>query len=150
MPPVDFQEPGPIISLSLLRERLSIGGAAVKASVRRFEPGAEFGFREGCHITELSNSAEDPDVSIALARVEPGVTTAWHSLAGTAERYVIVRGRGRVEIGDLAPRDVNSLDVVLIPPGCRQRISNVGDGDLVFLAVCSPRFVTSVYQDMKD
>ncbi len=122
----------------------------MKASVRRFEPGTEFRFREGCHITELSNSAEDPDVSIALARVEPGVTTAWHSLAGTAERYVIVRGRGRVEIADLAPRDVNSLDVVLIPPRCRQRITNIGDEDLVFLAVCSPRFVTSAYRDMED
>lgn len=119
----------------------------MKASVRRFDPGVEFPFREGCHVTELSNSADDPDVSVALARVEPGVTTAWHSLAGMAERYVIIRGRGRVEIGDLAPVEVGSFDVVLIPPLCRQRITNSGEEDLLFLAICSPRFRESAYRD---
>lgn len=125
------------------------GGGAVKASVRRFDPGSEFRFREGCHITELSNSTEDPDVSIALARVEPGVTTAWHSLDDTMERYVIVHGRGRVEVGNVTPQDVNCRDVVLIPPGCRQRITNTGDEDLLFLAICSPPFVASVYRDLE-
>lgn len=108
----------------------------------------EYYFVEGCFITELSNSGADPDVSIARARVEPGVTTRWHRLAGTTERYVIVEGRGYVEIEGLAPREVADGDVVVIPPLAAQRICNTGAGDLVFLAICSPRFVESNYEGL--
>jgi mannose-6-phosphate isomerase-like protein (cupin superfamily) len=101
---------------------------------------------ELCHITELSNSERDEELSIAAARVAPGVTTRWHHLTETAERYVILSGQGLVEIGDLPPQTVRPMDVVLIPPGCRQRISNTGNEDLVFLALCTPRFRPSVYQ----
>ena len=41
-------------------------------------------------------------------------------------------------------------DVVIIPAEVRQRISNVGAGDLVFLAICSPRFTTEVYVDLEE
>lgn len=105
---------------------------------------------ERCHITELSNSDDDPALSIARARVEPGVTTRWHRLRGTAERYVILSGTGRVETGELAPRDVGPGDVVLIPPLCRQRIANTGAEDLVFLAICTPRFTAAVYEELED
>ena len=103
---------------------------------------------ERCTIRELANSADDPGVSIAQARVAPGVTTRWHRLRGTAERYVIQAGQGRVEVGDLAPVHVGPGDVVLIPAGVRQRIANTGAHDLVFLAVCSPRFVPAAYEDI--
>ena len=112
-------------------------------------PEREYFFREGCHITELSNGDHDPAVSLARARVEPGMTTAWHSLEGTVERYVILAGRGTVEVGDLPPTDVGPGDVVIIPSGCRQRIANTGEVDLVFLAVCSPRFVPGAYVDLQ-
>ena len=117
-----------------------------KASVRRLAPDAEFGTAEGCFIIEVSNSPDDPQLSIARARVEPGVTTQWHRLAGIAERYVILEGSGRVEIGDRPPEEVHPGDVVLIPPMCRQRIANIGSADLVFLAVCTPRFEPSRYE----
>jgi mannose-6-phosphate isomerase-like protein (cupin superfamily) len=87
-------------------------------------------------------------VSIARARVETSVTTRWHRLRGIAERYVIIEGLGRVEVGDLPATDVGPGDVVLIPPGCRQRIANIGSTDLVFLAICSPRFVPEAYWDI--
>ena len=117
-----------------------------KASVRRLPPDAEFATPEGCFIIEVSNSPDDPQLSIARARVEPGVTTQWHRLAGIAERYVILEGSGRVEIGDRAPEEVHPGDVVLIPPMCRQRITNIGSADLVFLAVCTPRFERNRYE----
>jgi len=63
----------------------------------------EFYHDEGCHIIELSNSDKDPAVSIARARVEFGVTTRWHKLKETVERYIIVEGAGQVEIGKLPP-----------------------------------------------
>jgi 23S rRNA-/tRNA-specific pseudouridylate synthase len=41
-------------------------------------------------------------------------------------------------------------DVVRIPPMCRQRITNVGTTDLVFLAICTPRFMPQAYEDIED
>lgn len=110
----------------------------------------EFYTSEGCYIIELSNSADDDNVSIARARLEPGKTTRWHRLDATAERYVILQGMGRVEIGDLHPVDVGVGDVVLIPPMCRQRITNSGAVDLIFLAICTPRYLDSAYEDIND
>lgn len=123
---------------------------AIKTGILKQDLNAEFYTDERCHIIELSNSADDTEVSIARARLEPGVTTRWHRLADTAERYCIVSGSGRVEIGDLPPREVGSGDVVLIPPMCRQRIANIGDEDLVFLAICTPPFTDEVYEDIED
>ena len=55
-----------------------------------------------------------------------------------------------VEVGDLGTREVSAGDVVLIPPSCRQRITNAGPGDLIFLAICTPRFRPEVYEDIDD
>lgn len=122
----------------------------MKAAVKQHLPEKEFYTPEGCYITEFSNTPDDPDVSIARARVAPGVTTRWHRLAGTAERYCILSGRGRVEVGNLPPREVGANDIVLIPPYCRQRITNIGSEDLMFLAICTPRFSNAAYEDMED
>lgn len=110
---------------------------------------AEYFFEEGCHISEWWNAEDDPEVSVARARVEPGRTTRWHRLSGTTERYVILSGRGRVEVGDLAAEVAGPGCVVLIPPGVRQRIANIGTTDLVFLALCTPRFTRSAYEDLE-
>lgn len=117
----------------------------MKAEIRRADPSKEFPTEENCFILEVANDAGDPDVSIARARVRPGVTTEWHRLERIVERYVIVRGKGRVEVGDLPPTIVTEGDVVRIPADVAQRITNIGDEDLVFFCVCSPRFVQSAY-----
>jgi mannose-6-phosphate isomerase-like protein (cupin superfamily) len=97
-------------------------------AIKHADLGAESHTSEQCHILELSNTPDDPDVSIARARVMPGMTTRWHRLIATAERYVILEGRGRVEVGALAPQEVGPGDVVLIPASCRQRITSVPTG----------------------
>jgi mannose-6-phosphate isomerase-like protein (cupin superfamily) len=109
----------------------------------------EFLISEGCFITEWSNTPEDPAVSIARARVPPHTTTRWHRLEGTTERYVILEGSGRAYVGETEPKDVGPGDVVLIAPGCRQRITNTGTGELVFLAVCTPRFTRGAYEELE-
>lgn len=109
---------------------------------------SEFYTAEGCFINELSNSEADPEASIARARVRPGVTTRRHRLHGITERYVVLSGEGRMEAGSLAPQTVSAGDVVLIPPGCRQRITCVSEEDLIFLAVCTPRFRADAYKDV--
>lgn len=120
----------------------------MREAIRRARPEAEYPVPEGCLILELSNSGDDSDLSIARARVPPGVTTRWHRLRDTAERYVILEGEGRAEVGGLPPQEVGPGDVVLIPPSCRQRIANIGDGDLVFLALCTPRFRQEAYEEL--
>jgi len=120
----------------------------LNAGIRRVEPSREYLTAERCRILELSNSADDAAVSIARARVEPGVTTRWHRLTGIVERYVILDGVGSVEVGDLAAATVTAGDVVWIPAGERQRIRNAGPTDLVFLAICTPRYVESAYEDV--
>jgi len=121
----------------------------MKAAVIKPDPAMAFDTEERCRILELSNSPDDPHCSIARASVSQGVTTRWHRLKGTAERYVILEGRGRVEVGDLQPREVNAGDVVMIPPECHQRIANIGAGELVFLAICTPRFEQRNYDDLE-
>jgi len=120
---------------------------AAAPPILRPHPGVEVFIDEGCHILELANDENDPAMSIARARVEPGVTTAWHRVRGTVERYVILDGSGRMEVGDLPPQEVQAGDVVLIPPSVRQRIANTSAGDLVFLAICTPRFRPENYED---
>ena len=110
----------------------------------------EYYFDEGCFITELLNTPDDALVSVARARVEPEQTTRWHCLANIHERYLILEGQGLVEVGTAPPRTVRPGDTVQIPPGCRQRITNTGTTGLVFLAVCTPRFVPEAYQDLQD
>lgn len=122
----------------------------MKATIKSCDPDSEFYTSERCHIVELSNTRDDPYVSIARARVEPGVTTRWHWLKEAVERYYILAGRGRVEIGELPPQEVAPGDVVLIPPLCRQRITNTGLEDLIFLAICSPRFSIDDYEEIRS
>lgn len=121
-----------------------------KPSIRRTDPAEEYFFDEGCHILEHANTPDDPALSIARARVTPGVTTRRHRLHGIVERYLILEGCGRVEVGDLPPRAVGAGDVVTIPAGCPQRIRNTGSVDLVFLALCTPRFVREAYEDIDE
>ena len=117
------------------------------AVVIRPDPNREVHTPERCYILEMSNSPTDEALSIARARVEPGVTTALHRIKRTAERYVILQGSGRVEVGSRSPEPVEPGDVVLIPPGTDQRITNTGKGDLIFLALCTPRFEPRNYED---
>ncbi len=105
----------------------------------------EFDTPERCFIIETANDLDDEAVSIARARVEPGVTTAWHQLNGVVERYIIVSGTGCVEVGNLEPTAVSAGDVVRIPADTRQRITNEGNEALIFYAVCSPRFLPDCY-----
>ncbi len=100
---------------------------------------------EQCHILELLNTVSDPEVSVARVRVLPGVTTRWHFLRGITERYLMLEGQGVAEVGDDLRIEALPGDVITIPAGVWQRITNNGDGELVFLAVCTPRFDPELY-----
>jgi mannose-6-phosphate isomerase-like protein (cupin superfamily) len=109
----------------------------MEADIKHLQLDAEFYTPEGCYITELSNTPDDPGLSIARARVALGVTTRWHRLRGTSERYYILQGKGLMVAGDLPHQEVTAGDVVRIAPHYRQRITNTGSSDLIFLAICT-------------
>jgi mannose-6-phosphate isomerase-like protein (cupin superfamily) len=121
----------------------------MKPVIHHPDPDAEYFFAEGCHILESWNQPLDPACSIARARVAPGDTTRWHRLRGISERYLIIRGQGRVEVGELPAQPVGPGDVVLIPPGSAQRITNTGSDELLFYAICTPRFAADAYEDLE-
>lgn len=116
--------------------------------VKPFRPKSVFLTKEGCYIIELQNVDDDPACSIARARVEPGVKTKLHSLRGTVERYVILEGVGEVEIGETPPAPVAPFDVVYIPAGVSQCISDVGPRDLIFLCIYTPWFFPKNYEEL--
>ena len=119
------------------------------AEIKQANLAREFDTAERCYITEVANDAGDELVSIARARVEPGVTTAWHKLDGITERYIIVSGNGRVEVDALGATEVLPGDVVRIPANKAQRITNTGQDDLVFYAVCAPPFQQNSYVNLE-
>jgi mannose-6-phosphate isomerase-like protein (cupin superfamily) len=108
----------------------------------------EFLTRERCYITELVNDPAIGQFSLAVARVTPGITTEWHRLT-VDEWYVIRQGEGRMQVGDDAPWTVSTGDVVAIPAGQPQRITNPGDVDLVFECICLPRFTPDAYEPLE-
>ncbi|MCW4023127.1 MAG: cupin domain-containing protein, partial [Candidatus Bathyarchaeota archaeon] len=92
----------------------------------------ESGTPERCFISELCNKPEDNRISIALARVKPKTKTQLHYLDGIDERYLIFAGKGRVEVDDIPPTEVEAGDLVIIPAGKNQLIENIGKTDLLF------------------
>jgi mannose-6-phosphate isomerase-like protein (cupin superfamily) len=107
---------------------------------------SEYYFEERCYIRELLNSEQTPGLSIAQARVLPSVTTVLHALKGT-EVYYILSGEGVAEVGE-ERHPVSAGMLVHISPGKPQRIHNSGKEDLIFLAICSPRFLPDDYQSL--
>ena len=110
-------------------------------------PTTEFYTTEGCHIVEIINRPDHEDVSIARARVAPGITTRWHTVEAR-EIYYIQSGQGLAEVGD-ETMSVGPGDAVSIPRGVRQRIANTGAEDLIFLCVCTPRFRPDGYKELE-
>lgn len=97
---------------------------------------------ERCFVGE---NYSEKAVSIARARVKPGVTTIPHHLKGVEEIYLITSGKGKVTIAGIEPTEVDVGDIVVIPPETSQSITNIGKTDLVFYCICTPRFIADCY-----
>jgi mannose-6-phosphate isomerase-like protein (cupin superfamily) len=116
--------------------------------IHKPDPSAEYETPERCRILKIWDDDRDGAASVARATVKPGVTTQPHRLREVDERYLILQGTGVVRIGDMAPQRVEPGDVVVIPAGTPQRISNTGDTDLVFYCICTPRFSPGCYESL--
>lgn len=107
----------------------------------------EYFFKEGCHVLEYYNQADDTQVSVARIRVAAQSDTKLHKLS-VDERYLILSGSGLATIDD-EEFIVQQGDVLRIAAGCAQKIRNTGDADLVFLAICTPSFTVDAYQQLE-
>ncbi len=121
----------------------------MKSGIKRGTEAGEFEAQERCYISEIANDSGDELVSIARARIKPGVTTSWHRLKGVSERYIIIAGKGIVEIEGLDKANISEGDVVRIPSETPQRLTNIGKTDLVFYCVCSPPFTRGCYEALE-
>jgi mannose-6-phosphate isomerase-like protein (cupin superfamily) len=94
---------------------------------------------DGCHLRELLHPARDSSglsYSLALAWVAVGQSTHPHMLT-QHEVYLIIRGKGRMHIGD-ETAELQAGDAVVIPPQQVQWIENVGRVELEFAAIVDP------------
>ena len=104
---------------------------------------------ERCFIRELLNDSRAPESSLAVSRVEPGVSTQWHRLS-VAEYYIVREGEGRMELGNDAPFRIGPGDSVAIPAGTPQRVTCCSDAPLIFYCLCTPRFTPDCYEALGD
>ncbi|MEI6432292.1 MAG: cupin domain-containing protein [bacterium] len=99
--------------------------------------------KDGSVIREILAPAVAPGIiqkqSLAEAIVPSGETTDAHYHPITEEIYYILRGEGRIQLGNEV-RPVVPGDAIAIPPGVVHRIHNPGSDDLVFLCCCVPHY----------
>ncbi len=106
---------------------------------------SEFYIDEGCHIIEILNNEQYPDISISRARVEPHQSTEVHYLNKTVEIYYILQGSGKAII-DNKELPIKPGDLIHIPPDVDQHVINESDQDLLFLCICTPRWTPDIYK----
>ena len=108
--------------------------------IKRLRDCTEIIANDGCRLREVlhpANDAADVSYSLAYAWVDPGQATLPHRLRAQIEVYSILRGRGRMHIGD-EEADVEEGDSIVIPAGSVQWIENTGAETLFFTATVSP------------
>jgi mannose-6-phosphate isomerase-like protein (cupin superfamily) len=77
------------------------------------------------------------NLSVTWVDVPPGAEQRLHSHEDSEQVYVIVRGRGRMEVaGDV--EEVSEGDLVLIPPATDHGIVNDSSETLVYVSAASP------------
>ncbi|MDX1407544.1 MAG: cupin domain-containing protein [Saprospiraceae bacterium] len=109
----------------------------------------EFFTEERCHILEILNDPDVQSMSLARARIEPGVRTANHTLE-CEELYYILEGEGLMYLDGKPAGAVQAGDSVLIRNGVAQCIENTGTGDLKILCYCSPQFDPGGYHALPE
>lgn len=105
----------------------------------RLEECEEFISGDNARLREMlhpDKAALDLRYSLAHAIVGPGLSTTEHRLS-VSEVYYILEGTGLMHI-EGEEREVTPGATVYIPPGAVQKITNVGEDDLVFLCIVDP------------
>ncbi len=82
-------------------------------------------------------------LSITWVECEPGSQQPLHAHAREDQVYVIVRGNGRMLVGD-ETRSVKEGTMVFVPPGSQHAIRNAGADLLVYVSATAPPFEATI------
>jgi mannose-6-phosphate isomerase-like protein (cupin superfamily) len=85
----------------------------------------------------LQKGDADAEMTVTWVDVEPGGRQRPHS-HDPQQVYVIVAGRGRMQVGD-EEMEVGAGELVLIPSGVEHGIVNVGDERLTYVSAGDSR-----------
>ena len=101
---------------------------------------APFVTKDGSEIRSILDRTNSSAVnqSLAEATLPPGARTQPHVHPHTEEIYYILRGAGRMTVG-AEEREVGPGDGILIPPGARHTIQNIGPSRWCSSAAVPPR-----------
>ena len=102
-------------------------------------PRNERGAGQVSYLLLAEGQFDSEHLSITWVEGKPGSEQPLHSHPVSEQVYVIVRGRGRMTVGDEV-RELGPGTLVFIPPGNRHAVRNIGDEPLVFVSATSPPF----------
>jgi mannose-6-phosphate isomerase-like protein (cupin superfamily) len=91
------------------------------------------------HLLLRAGQFGSENLAITWVEGEPGSMQAVHGHPENEQVYVIVRGRGVMQVAD-EMEEVSEGTLVFIPPGAAHAIKNTGDEPLVFVSATSPPF----------
>jgi mannose-6-phosphate isomerase-like protein (cupin superfamily) len=96
---------------------------------------------DGAVVRELASPANSSLRTHSLAEIvfEPGRSSFEHHHRATEEVYHILAGAGEMTL-DGTSQPIGPGDTVVIVPGVKHRLRNVGTSDLVIMAICVPAF----------
>ncbi len=102
---------------------------------------APFVAQDDAIIRELCSprNASVRNQSVAEATIPPGGFVREHYHRTTEELYYVLSGMGRMTL-EGETRNVSAGDLVVILPGKRHRIDNLGRDPLVLIVTCSPPY----------
>jgi mannose-6-phosphate isomerase-like protein (cupin superfamily) len=109
--------------------------------IDRLDQQEPFTTADGSTIREVAGvpSGNAVQQSLAEATVPAGGETVEHYHSVAEEIYHFVSGAGRLRLGG-EESDVRSGDTVVIPPGVRHKLWNLGPAPLVLLCCCAPPY----------
>ena len=108
--------------------------------IRSREDATPFTTADGSTIRVLLDAESGAaNQSLAEAWLEPGQATQRHYHGRSEELYVVLDGRGEMEL-DGERACVVAGDAILIPPRVWHRITASGDGPPRFLCCCAPAY----------
>ena len=98
------------------------------------------GFTKIATLVKSSSRYEVYDLSLenlvmSMTILYEGESTVGHSHNEVEEVYLVVEGKGEIQLGEREKEDVASGDIVMIPQGTFHRVFNKGKGDLRLISL---------------
>ncbi|MBW4062194.1 cupin domain-containing protein [Candidatus Saccharibacteria bacterium] len=94
----------------------------------------------GVLVRDVITNSDEPELSLAEVRIEPGSRFPFHRFAGGPEQFRVMTGACRLMFLTENPVDLVVGHYISIPPGVWFSITTVGDEPVVFVVANAPAF----------